>query len=261
MRYQSIKKVRHYVYENIEDYKLHNPDGMYPLSDWRDAEEGDWVFADDKCIVQLLKVSNSIDHPNDRKNYKYAKGWVRTVVGTFLNRRSSYMDTDFDAHKNRYTFSKTIKNPSSRVRKRKKVTNKEKVFTTNVAVGMGAVRSYMDAFSEPSVNKAEKKSAVLLKQRRIMQEIEKSVLDIAKEMGIDHRYILSSLKTLAESTEDENVALQSIKELGKSIGTLGGGTKKIETGIIGMFQGFSPEQLESADRSKLIESAVSDVKE
>ena len=253
MRYQSIKKIRHYVYENIEDYRLHNPDGMEPISDWRIADEGDWVYADDKCIVQLLKVSKHIKHPNDRKNYTYAKGWVRTVVGTFIVRDNSFMDTDFDLHKNRYTFSKSIKSPSSRVKKRKKVTNKEKLFATNIAVGMGAVKSYMDAYSESDSYKAEKKAAILLKQRRVMQEVEKSVLDIAKDMGVDHEYILRSLKTLAESTTDENIALQSIKELGKSIGTLGGGIKKIETGIVGMFQGFSPEQIESADTRNQVE--------
>ena len=135
----------------------------------------------------------------------------------------------------------------------RKVTNKEKLFATNIAVGMGAVKSYMDAYSESDSYKAEKKAAILLKQRRVMQEVEKSVLDIAKDMGVDHEYILRSLKTLAESTTDENIALQSIKELGKSIGTLGGGIKKIETGIVGMFQGFSPEQIESADTRNQIE--------
>jgi hypothetical protein len=42
--------------------------------------------------------------------------------------------------------------------------------------------------------------------------------------------------------------LQSLKELGKAIGTLGGGIKRIDTGIVGLFQGFSPEQLQGARR-------------
>ena len=49
---------------------------------------------------------------------------------------------------------------------------------------------------------------------------------------------------------DQNIALQSLKELGKAIGTLGG-IKKIETGIVGMFQGFSPEEIDVAQRKIL----------
>ena len=67
------------------------------------------MWSDDESIVQLLKVSD-IKHPNDRKNYKYSKGWCRTIVGTFLMNNKTFMDTDFDSHKNRYTFSKTIGN-------------------------------------------------------------------------------------------------------------------------------------------------------
>ena len=105
----------------------------------------------------------------------------------------------------------------------------------------------MDAFNEDNQTNAKKKSAILLKQRRIMKEIEKSVMDVAKEMGVDHEYILSSMKNLIEHTDDENIALQGLKELGKAIGTLGG-IKKVETGVMGLFQGFTPDQLTGAQR-------------
>ena len=240
MEYRVIKKVRHYVYDDIEEFNQHNPNESVH-KDWRTSNEGDWVYSDDGRIVQLLKVKNEIKHPNDRKNYKFAKGYVRTVVGTFLNRNTTKMDTDFSQHGNRYTFSKTIKNPSERVYKREKTTNKEKIFATNVAVGMGPVKAYMDAFKEDKEDTAKKKAAILLKQRRVIREVEKSVMDVAKDLGIDHTYVLQSLKLLAESTEDENIALQSLKEMGKAIGTLGGGVKKIETGVMGLFKGFSPD--------------------
>jgi hypothetical protein len=81
-----------------------------------------------------------------------------------------------------------------------------------------------------------------------MEEIQKSVTDIAENLGIDHEYVLRSLKHLADFSEDENISLQSLKELGKAVGTLGGGIKRIETGVVGMFQGFSPEQLQGARR-------------
>lgn len=249
MEEKSVKGVVHYVYDDIDEFKASNPKKVVN-DDWRSSCEGDWVYSDDGRIIQLLKVSNSVSHPGDRKNYKYADGWVRTVVGSFLNRKNVKMDTDFSAHANRYTFSKTIKDTTKRVKERRAVTNKEKVFTTNVVVGMGAVDAYKNAYKEVSSQKARKKATILLKQERIMKEIEKSVLDVAKEMGINHEYILSKLKYLADFSEDDNIILQSAKELGKIVGTSGVTIKQREVGLIGMFQGFSNDELEGATRGQ-----------
>ena len=247
MDFRKIKGVKHYVYDDLTEFQKHNPNTNV-VFDWKKGEEGDWVLADDNGIAQLLKVSSKIAHPNDRPNYTHSKGYVRTIVGTFLRNEKTKMDTNFDEHPNRYTFSKTIKNTNNRVKERKNPTNKEKVFATTVAVGTDAVQAYMDAFEEKDRDKARKKAVVLLKQRRVMEEIEKNVKDVAKALNIDHDYILRSLKHLADFSDDPNISLQSLKELGKAIGTLGGGVKRVETGVIGMFQGFSPEQLQSARR-------------
>jgi len=246
--YQVIKGKRHYIFNDVDEFKEYYHSKMMNspeiIKSWREGKEGDWVFSDDNRIVQLLKVAQ-LNHPNDRKNYKWAKGYVRTVVGTFVNNEKTFMDTDFEQHPNRYTFSKTIKHTNGQVKKRKKLTNNEKIFTTNVVSGMGPVKAYMDAFKAASEDKARKKALVLLKQERIMTDIEKGVLDVAKELGIDHKYILDRLKCLADNSEDDNIILQSTKELGKIIGTSGNSFKQKDVGVIGMFQGFSPEQIES----------------
>ena len=259
MESQTIKGVHHYVFDSVEEFKEHYkkilPRTPEIKDNWRFAKEKDWVLSDDNRIVQLLKVSNSVKHHGDRKNYKFARGWVRTIVGTFINRDNTFMDTDFSSHANRYTFSKTIKNPSSRVRKRTKPTNKEKEFATNVVVGMGAVKAYMTAFNEENKDNAKKKAAVLLKQERIRMEIDKTALEVAKELGIDHKYILQKLKDLVDYSEDDNIQLQSVKELGKALGTLGHTTKQKEIGVVGMFQGFSPKELQSADRNEITASS------
>ena len=259
MESQTIRGVHHYVFDDVDEFKEYYHSKMMNSPEvkgnWREGKEGDWVFSDDGRIVQLLKVAHSVKHHGDRKNYKFARGWVRTIVGTFLNRDNTFMDTDFSSHANRYTFSKTIKNPASRVRKRTKPTNKEKEFATNVVVGMGAVKAYMTAFQEENRNNAKKKAAVLLKQERIMKEIDRTALEVAKELGIDHEYILQKLKDLADFSEDDNIQLQSIKELGKAIGTVGNTIKQKEIGVVGMFQGFSPKELQSADRNEITASS------
>ena len=256
---RKIKNVKHFVYEDIDEFKQSHPNTIvHP--DWRKANEGDWVYSDDDRIVQLLKVKNGVNHHGDTKNYNYAKGWVRTIVGSFINKKSTKMDTDFSNHPNRYTFSTKIKNTSERVHKRTKITNKEKQFATNVVVGMGAIEAYKNVYKEESNQKARKKATVLLKQERVMEEIQKSVLDVAKGMGIDHEYILSKLKHLADYSEDDNITLQSVKELGKIVGTSGNNVKTTETGLLGVFQGFSPEQLEGAVRTSELPEGSKEIK-
>ena len=247
MEYKKIKGVKHFIYDDIQEFNDAIKDTNV-IKDWREGKEGDWVYSDDNRITQLLKVSEKLKHPNDRPNYSYSKGYVRTIVGTFLRNDKTQMDTNFEEHPNRYTFSKKIKNTNSRVRERENPTNKEKLFATTVAVGTDAVKAYMEAFEEVDRDKARKKAVILLKQRRVMEEIQKSVTDVAESLGIDHEYVLRSLKHLADFSEDENTQLQSIKELRKAVGTLGVGTKTIQTGVVGMFQGFSTEQLHGARR-------------
>ena len=254
MEYRKIRHKKHYIYDHISEFYNAHPNET-PLKDWREGKQGDWVWSDDGKIVQLLKVVDKIKHPNDRKNYKYASGYVRTVVGTFLKTKGVKMDTDFEKHPNRYTFSG--KNPKS-VKDREGVTNKEKIFATNVAIGMGPVKAYMDAFNSDDELQSRRKATLLLKQERVMQEVEKSVLDVCKGMGLDHEYVLKKLKCLADNSSDDGIVLQSTKELAKIIGTAGTTVKSREMGIVGMFQGFSPEQLEKAERPQ-IEGEVDEV--
>mgnify|MGYP003133603887 CR=1 FL=1 len=249
MEYKSIKGKRHYIYDDVSEFKGEHKNTEV-IENWREAGEGDWVRSDDGRIIQLLRVS-AMTHPNDSKGYKWCKGYVRTVVGTFINNKKSIMDTDFSQHPNRYTFSKTIKHTNNRVNQREHPTKNEKLFSVNVVSGMGAVKSYMDAFKEKSSEKAKKKALVLLKQERIMGEIEKGVLEVAKKLGIDHEYILARLKRLSDYSDDDNIILQSTKELGKIIGTSGTVVKQKDVGVFGMFQGFTPDQIENVERKEI----------
>ena len=250
MNYKEIKGIKHFVYKDIDEFKKIKK--YTTVKKWKDdPQEGDWVIADDGGVVQILKRSG-ISHPSDRKNWKAHKGYVRTVVGTFLLNDKTDMDTDFDMHPNRYTFSKSLKRANDNFKKRKNITKKEKLFATEVIVGKDAVSAVQNVYKEEDFNKAKKKAVLLLKQERIMNEVEKGVVDIAKGLGINHEYVLRRLKALADTGEEENVVLQSLKELGKIIGTSNTTTKR-DVGIVGMFQGFSPKQLEQAERKELTE--------
>jgi hypothetical protein len=85
-----------------------------------------------------------------------------------------------------------------------------------------------------------------------MKEVERSVLDVAKGLGLDHEYILEKLKCLIEGSQEDTIVLNALKEAGKAIGTFGITTKQREVGVIGMFSGFEPDQLDTAKRPQLI---------
>ena len=51
MRTYTIKKIEHHVYEDLSEL----PSDLVYLKDWRKAEIGDWVLADDGCIIQILR--------------------------------------------------------------------------------------------------------------------------------------------------------------------------------------------------------------
>jgi len=192
-----------------------------------------------------LKVGK-IKHPNDRKNYKANDCYIRTIVGTFLINNKSKMDTDFNQHPNRYTFSKKLKQASDNFNSRKNITNKERVFTTHIITGTPAIDAAKNAYNLDDFQKARSKAVILLKQERIMSEIEKGVNDIAKSLGINHEYILQKLKHLADRSDDDNIQLQSAKELAKIIGTTG--NTKRDVGVVGLFKGFTSEQLQETNQ-------------
>ena len=114
--------------------------------------------------------------------------------------------------------------------------------------GKPAIDAVKNVYGTKDFQKAKSKAVLLLKQDRIMSEIEKGVNDVAKSMGINHEYVLGRLKMLADSSPDDNVVLQSAKELGKIIGT--STNIKKENTALGFFSGFSQDQLEGASREQ-----------
>ena len=102
MESRRIKNIKHFVYDDLEEFKKDHPNTVvHP--DWRKADENSWVYSDDDRIVQLLKVKKMVSHHSDTKNYKYADGWVRTVVGSFINKNlqkwiQTFLVTLIDIH-------------------------------------------------------------------------------------------------------------------------------------------------------------------
>ena len=83
MREYWVNKFKHKVYDSKED----TPPSICPLEDWRKGAVGDWVVADDDCIIQILRKGKML-----RKNkFQY---YIGTCTGTFTVTKNTQMDTD-----------------------------------------------------------------------------------------------------------------------------------------------------------------------
>ena len=248
-RYQLINGVRHYNFRNEAEFREFFGENCPELvRDWHDGQEGDWVLADDGGVVQILK-RGKLSHPSDYNKYVYHDGWCRTVVGTFfINRKRNKfkMDTNWDDHFSRYTFS-----GCTAWRKDKtKLTTKEQQFVFAMVYmrePMTPVEIYMKVYKTDNYGMARRKTAFLLRQERIMNELRKEVEEAAKELRLDHKWVLERLKMIAESGEEEKNRLSATKEVAKVLQTYKPKEEKGDPfGGHGLFMGFKREQIEEA---------------
>lgn len=234
-----IKNIKHIVFENVaefEDYFL-KEQGVVPvlIENWRLGVEGDWVLADDGGVVQILR-SGEMAHPHDRKNWRASTGWCRTIVGSFIKADKYKMDTDFDRHVCRYTFSTSIpENDKSSFRNRKNLTKAERIFTMAVIVGKSPEVAVFEAYG-PKGNWREKFLA-LIKTERVSNEIIKGVSSLAKKHGIDEEYILLQYKDILDSNCDAKAKISALRELSELIGMKN--KALLRTSELHKFNGFS----------------------
>lgn len=271
-RWQTIKGVKHYCFRNVDEFhKFFGKKAPQIAPDWRTANEGDWVIADDGGVVQILKMVKKMGHPRDTLGYSYSKGWCRTVVGTFLIKPDSdrgvfKMDTDWKKHKSRYTFGGSGRNlDHSSMNAREHLTKKERQFV--FAVLFGDLTDIYDIYGKVFPNgrreNIKKNCDHLMKQERIMTELEKGVKEAAEKQGLDHEWVLSKLKEFADTAETDADKIRATIKVGDSIGTFNEAKKNKKPnqipGAVGMFKQITEEMVEQVGaRPEQIEGEINE---
>ena len=134
MRTFTVKKQDHIVYEDIDEF----PSDLTYLEDWREGDIGDWVLADDGCIIQILR-SGFFARPTKKiKSLKY----IGTCTGTFICKPTSKMDCE--RRENIYNISG--KSPYTQTIERTEITHRERLFAQFIAEGMERTAAYLRAF-------------------------------------------------------------------------------------------------------------------
>jgi hypothetical protein len=229
----------HPVYEDDDEI----PDNIRIVSDWRKAQLGDWVRADDGNVIQALRVNQVMNQG------RYPIKYIGTCTGTYLCRVKDKMDTE--RRENIYTFSaRSSKNTKKRVLDRDYLTANEAAFSKYIANGFSPNEAYKRAFGTENNQYAKMKSAVLVKQERIVSAVKEELDEVLKGMGIDLKYLIKGVKLEAENADRSNDRLKALSMLWDAADII---PKQKVTQLTGaVFQGFSDKMLDSVKRPELI---------
>ena len=240
---RTIKGKKHYAYESKEEFRKAHPDTPL-ITDWKQAKEGDWCLSDDGKIVQILKKGCFVDKKKRDNNY------IRTVIGMFNHRGSSPFAGTVKDEIYRFT-----KKTSYMVNTTGYLTDAKRNFAKYIAHGMEPVEAYQKAFpTTKSLDYAEKKSTLLLRNKTVRQAVDKEIENLMSEVGITKRYLLETTKDVIDKTEvRDNDKLRAIETLMKISGLLSTEKKVDSVALIQEFSGFSREKLKAFEQGMLPE--------
>jgi len=263
-RFRKVKGTTHYAFRDkaeFEEWFMTNK-GVVPelVQDWRKSRQGDWTVADDGGVVQVLKWG-PLPHPHDRTNYKSRNGYVRTIVGAFIQNNKTYMDTDFENHPNRFRFnSATDSEYLKRRKERSNLSNPEVMFAAGLAAGKTIQQAYEDSFGPH--HDWRNRALFLLKRERIMTKIKENAREKLDEVfgGSVLDFLFKELKEFILS-EKGTAKLAGLKELGEWTGEKEKDkVKQITKGQVTVFKPFEQEelaQIEAEEVKVLSESEAS----
>ena len=235
MQYKKIKGNKNYLYDSREEF--HKYVGDVPVrKNWRDGEEGEWVFTDDMYVCQLLK------------SFKVGKAdCIRTVCGTFrLGNEKRKMLGSNGVAEYIYSFSGKYNKTEKRADN-----SRHFLFAKYVARGDDVIEAFKKAYPDAkSDSYIKQESAKLLKRENIQKMVKEEIREILDEEGVTPKYIIQGYKQVCDVSERDTDKLRSLDSLAKISGLFDTQEKKTEE--LQVFAGFSPEQLETiTDRKGL----------
>jgi hypothetical protein len=238
MREYNVNRIAHRVFDEEDDL----PKGLVVQDNWRKAHIGDWVRADDNCIIQILRKGEMLTRNKVRE-------YVGTCTGTFPVGKTMSMDTSRRDH----IYSFGGKKPQEALLDRTANSKHETLFIQYMVSGMTMPEAYMKAFPTKQIGYATERSAQLMKLERIRSQVKEELKPVLKKLGIDDESVLSDIKDVSQSAEKEDVRLRALFKL-SDILDLEDKTSTKVTQITGaLFQGFTPDALEAVERPEIAE--------
>jgi len=241
VRVYKVNGIEHAVY----DFEDKIPENITVIPDWRDGEAGEWVKADDDCVIQILRKGQM------HRNYGKTQEYVGTCTGTFPVYAHQKMDTS--RRPNIYSFSGQ-KSAEESVNERAKLSKHERLFITYITSGMSPRDSYLKAFPTNNPHYAESKSANLTKTERIVKAMKKELEPVLEELGITEKAILDGINTEAKNADKADTRLKALFKLADILDLEDKTSTKVTQVTGSVFSGFTNELLTEAERPKELET-------
>ena len=242
MRHYKVNKINHTVFESMDEV----PSDLVVVQDWRMAEIGDWVEADDGCIVQILRKGNMIRN----KGKDRIRSYIGTCTGTFVCIPRTKMDTS--RRRNIYSIGGEM-SADERISSRTTLSKNEVLFVQYLSSGLTAQDAYLRAFPTNNPYYANTKSSSLVKTERVITAMKKELEPIVDELGISPKYVLDGIKSEADNGEKADVRLKALFKLSDILDLEDKSSTKVTQVTGALFQGFSEDQLDAVERPKEIE--------
>ena len=217
------------------------PKNLNVLEDWRDGHIGDWVLADDECVIQVLRRGKMLRNKGKDRIREY----IGTCTGTFVIGPNIKMDTS--KRTNIYSFGGE-KSPDSILTERKDLTKTESIFVLYLAQGLKPQEAYLKAFPTNNIGYAKEKSADLIRTKRIITAMKEELKPVLEDLGVNEEYILKGIKNEAETAEKADTRLKALFKL-SDIMDLEDKNQTTVTQISGaVFKGFNNDVIEEVKR-------------
>ena len=238
MRTYKISNIVHKVYEPDDEM----PPDLLVLSDWRNGQVGEWVIADDDCVIQVLRRGTMLRRMGKNKVREY----IGTCTGTFPISKTAKMDTE--RREDIYSFSG--KRPKDRIEQNKNLSNYEEKFVALMSSGISPEEAYLQAYPTENRKYALEKSGTLVKTERIKTAMKEELKPVLEELGISEEYILKTIKDVIRSTDKDETRLKALFKLADIMDLEDKNTSKVTQVTGALFQGFTNKEIESAERPK-----------
>ena len=238
MRQYRVGKYLHKVYEPDDPFK----EGSHVLTNWREGQIGDWVMADDDCIIQILRRGEM----KIRTGQDKTRAYIGTCTGTFPVNNKIKMDTS--KREDIYSFGGNT--AEDRLHNRKNLTKHEEMFVTFLSIGLSPEEAYMQAFPTNHKGYALEKSAQLVKTTRVRTAMKEELKPVLEELEIDEAFVLKNIKEVVLSSEKDDTRLKALFKLADIMDMEDKNRTQITQLTAGVFKGFTEDRLEEAERPK-----------
>ena len=243
MRHYKVNKIQHTVFDSEDEVSS----DIHYLRDWREASLSDWVLADDGCIIQVLRMGTMIKPKGKVREVTY----IGTCTGTFIVSPSVKMDTS--RRINIYSLGGNVER-NQRLEDREELSTREILFAHNLNSGMDPRRAYLAAFPTNNPSYAGMRAGQLIKTKRIRSRMKEELKPFLEKLELDEFYVLSNIKEVIDSTGKEDTKLKALFKLADIMDMEDKNRTQVTSVTGALFQGFTPEKLEEAERPKEIES-------